>query len=80
MEQTKNEVEANHAEKTLTTQDHDHIGSAVQLAHAAGEQKYSPWTMSMARLYAVLSVAYLCGCLNGFDGSLMGGVNAMKSE
>lgn len=76
MEQTKNEV--NHAERTISATDND-VGTAVQLAHDVGDQKYSPWTMSMARLYAVLWVAYLCGCLNGFDGSLMGGVNAMDT-
>lgn len=77
MEQTKFEAEATHAEKTLTRQDDNDVGTAVQLAHDVGEQKYSPWTKSMGRLYAVLSVAYLCGCLNGFDGSLMGAINAL---
>ncbi|KAH6971279.1 general substrate transporter [Ilyonectria destructans] len=41
--------------------------------------KYSPWTASMFRLYGILFVAYACGCLNGYDGSLMGGLNGMKS-
>ncbi|KAK9427419.1 general substrate transporter [Lipomyces doorenjongii] len=41
--------------------------------------KYSPWTWNMFRLYVVLSVTYLCGCLNGYDSSLMGSINAMTS-
>ena len=57
---------------------HD-IGTAIQLAEDVEETKYSPWTWSMLRLYLVLSCAYLCGCLNGYDGSLMGGLNGMDS-
>ncbi|KAM7193457.1 lactose permease [Rhypophila sp. PSN 637] len=53
--------------------------AAVQLAHDEDEVQYSPWSTSMLRLYLVLSCAYLCGCLNGFDGSLMGGLNGMSS-
>ncbi len=51
---------------------------AVLLATEADTSTYSPWSKSMFRLYGVLSIAYLCGCLNGFDGSLMGAINAMK--
>ncbi|PQE07896.1 lactose permease protein [Rutstroemia sp. NJR-2017a WRK4] len=55
------------------------IGEAVQLAHDVEDAKPSPFTASMVRLYGCLLVAYLCGCLNGYDGSLMGGLNAMVS-
>lgn len=55
------------------------FGTAVKLAHDASETKYSPYTLSMWRLYGCLWVAYLCGCLNGYDGSLMGGLNAMPA-
>jgi hypothetical protein len=50
---------------------------AILLATAAETSTYSPWSLPMFRLYGVLSIAYLCGCLNGFDGSLMGAINAM---
>jgi hypothetical protein len=50
---------------------------AILLATAADTTAYSPWSLPMFRLYGVLSIAYLCGCLNGFDGSLMGAINAM---
>ncbi|GJN81305.1 hypothetical protein PLIIFM63780_004838 [Purpureocillium lilacinum] len=71
------------SEKREATVDHSDtvpdVGTAVQLAHAAEERKSSPWTPSMFRLYLVLACAYLCGCLNGYDGSLMGGLNGMTS-
>lgn len=51
---------------------------AILLATEADTSTYSPWSRSMWRLYGVLAIAYLCGCLNGFDGSLMGAINAMK--
>ncbi|KAL2849945.1 general substrate transporter [Aspergillus pseudoustus] len=51
----------------------------VQVAHDALNSKYSPWTWSMIRLYILLLVPYLCGTLNGYDGSLMGSINAMTS-
>ncbi|KAH7369162.1 general substrate transporter [Plectosphaerella cucumerina] len=55
------------------------IDTAVQIAHDVDETKYSPISPSLLRLYAVLFIPYLCGCLNGYDGSLMGGLNAMDS-
>jgi hypothetical protein len=64
--------------------DHDHVDGplretdvAVQLAHDVDDAKYSPWSLRMARLYLVLSLSYLCGTLNGYDGSLMGGLNGL---
>ncbi|KFY31700.1 hypothetical protein V493_00880 [Pseudogymnoascus sp. VKM F-4281 (FW-2241)] len=54
-------------------------GEALQLSDDVDATKYSPWTKSMFRLYGVLAVAYLCGCLNGYDGSLMGGLNALPN-
>jgi hypothetical protein len=44
---------------------------AVQLSEEAVHIKQSPWTSSMWKLYGCLAIAYLCGCLNGYDGSLM---------
>jgi hypothetical protein len=51
---------------------------AILLATEADTTTYSAWSPAMWRLYGVLFVAYLCGLLNGFDGSLMGAINAMK--
>lgn len=53
---------------TLDLPTHD----AVLIATEVESSEDSPWTFSMFRLYGVLAIAYLCGCLNGFDGSLMG--------
>ncbi|KAL6399271.1 lactose permease [Ilyonectria robusta] len=55
------------------------VEHAAAIAHEAHDKKYSPWTASMFRLYGILFVAYACGCLNGYDGSLMGGLNGMTS-
>ncbi|KAJ0328478.1 hypothetical protein COL5a_004786 [Colletotrichum fioriniae] len=53
--------------------------AAHEIAHEVEDGKYSPWTKSMFNLYGVLFVAYCCGALNGYDGSLMGSLNGMKS-
>ncbi|KAL2877645.1 hypothetical protein SGCOL_007175 [Colletotrichum sp. CLE4] len=53
--------------------------AAHEIAHEVDDGKYSPWTKSMFNLYGVLFVAYCCGALNGYDGSLMGSLNGMKS-
>ena len=57
------------------------VGEAeeVRVAHDALNTKYNPFTLSMCRLYLCLLIPYLCGCLNGYDGSLMGGLNGMDS-
>lgn len=52
--------------------------SNVEFAKALLAQKPSPWTKPMFKLYYFLFVAFLASCINGFDGSLMGGINAMK--
>lgn len=57
----------------------DDVDAAVQLSHDVDTAAYSPWAPHMLRLYAVLIIPYLNGCLNGYDGSLMGGLNGMKS-
>ncbi|TQN70319.1 Lactose permease [Colletotrichum shisoi] len=53
--------------------------AAHEIAHEVEDGNYSPWTKSMWHLYGVLFVAYCCGALNGYDGSLMGSLNGMKS-
>ncbi|CAI7601965.1 unnamed protein product [Penicillium crustosum] len=53
--------------------------SAAQAVESLDYIKPSPWTPSMFRLYAVLLCAYLGACTNGFDGSVMEGLNAMTS-
>ncbi|KAF2466657.1 general substrate transporter [Lindgomyces ingoldianus] len=55
------------------------VDEATHLADQTSSVKYSPWTPHMFRLYGVLLCAYFCACLNGYDGSVMGGLNAMTS-
>jgi hypothetical protein len=73
-------MDSNQEKETVAGVEHaDHAldknDVTVQLAHDADDTVYSPWSPSMLRLYLVLSLSYLCGCLNGYDGSLMGGLN-----
>jgi hypothetical protein len=74
----KDDSAVDHHDGGLRDADADADG-AIQLAHDADDSKYSPWSWRMCRLYLVLSLSYLCGCLNGYDGSLMGGLNGMHS-
>ncbi|KAF4470118.1 Lactose permease [Fusarium albosuccineum] len=65
--------------KTKSAEDVLHTEFADHIADRAAEVECSPWTKSMFRLYGCLLITYFCGCLNGYDGSLMGGLNAMVS-
>ncbi|KAF2427264.1 general substrate transporter [Tothia fuscella] len=51
----------------------------VALEDAIAKSKPSPWTSSMFRLYFCCLIATFCSCINGYDGSLMGGINAMDT-
>jgi hypothetical protein len=51
----------------------------VGLSDALIVQKPYPWTKTMFKLYFFLFIAYLNSCINGYDGSLMGGINAMDA-
>ncbi|KAL1595938.1 hypothetical protein SLS60_009628 [Paraconiothyrium brasiliense] len=53
--------------------------ASVALAAAVEAQKPSFKSKSILQLCAILSVSYLVSTLNGFDSSLMGAINAMKS-
>ncbi|RDW69772.1 MFS sugar transporter-like protein [Coleophoma cylindrospora] len=84
---TSKEADATHRETLSPALSNTHdlkasdakVVEAVQLAQDVSDTKYSPYTWSMFRLYGCLCIAYLCGCLNGYDGSLMGGLNGMHS-
>ncbi|KAK2796911.1 hypothetical protein FQN50_009370 [Emmonsiellopsis sp. PD_5] len=78
---SSNAEKATHTQHSENALDNDGVGlnDAVQLATDVATVKPSPWTLSMFRLYGCLVVAYLCGCLNGYDGSVMGGLNVMTT-
>jgi hypothetical protein len=48
----------------------------VALADATAKAKPSPWTRNMFLLYGCLLIATFNSCINGYDGSLMGGINS----
>ncbi|KAN0108754.1 general substrate transporter [Hyaloscypha variabilis] len=51
---------------------------SVPLADALAKDKPSPWAGHMWKLYAIMIVVTLNDCMNGYDGSLMSSINAMK--
>lgn len=51
--------------------------SNVEFAKALLAQRPSPWTKPMFKLYYFLFVAFMSSCINGYDGSVIGGINAM---
>lgn len=50
---------------------------AVIVTQLLEEAKPQLWTKRMFRLYGILLLGYLCIVLQGYDGSLMGAINAM---
>ncbi|KAF2399675.1 MFS lactose permease-like protein [Trichodelitschia bisporula] len=60
-------------------EDHDTVKGVqnAALADVLSKQKPNPWTRRMFLLYACLLVATFNSCINGYDGSLMGGINAL---
>lgn len=53
------------------------VEKVVQLSHAQKDTRPNLWTRRMFRLYGILTLGYLCIVLQGYDGSLMGAINAM---
>lgn len=49
----------------------------VGFTDALISQSPRPWTKTMFKLYLFLTVAFLNSCINGYDGSVMSGINAM---
>lgn len=54
------------------------VVASMGLAEALEQAKPSPWTRRMFKLYFFLFIAFLNSCINGYDGSLMSGINAME--
>jgi hypothetical protein len=53
------------------------VEKAIQIDRDVQETRPSLWTGHMFRLYGILTLGYLCIVLQGYDGSLMGAINAM---
>ena len=74
-----------HSEKTRTPSFGEKYGTAnikvvenVAFADALARAQVRPWTKRMFQLYAICFIATLNSCINGYDGSLMSAINAMK--
>lgn len=52
--------------------------SNVEFAKALLAERPTPWTKPMFKLYYFLFVAFMSSAINGYDSSVMGGINAMK--
>jgi hypothetical protein len=60
-----------------TEQQHITTVAHVGFSDALIAQKPRPFTKTMFKLYFFLLVAFMNSCINGYDGSLMSGINAM---
>ncbi|KXT02942.1 hypothetical protein AC578_10590 [Pseudocercospora eumusae] len=56
-----------------------HKTQNVTLADVIQHSKPNPWSRGYLRLYFMCLLVYLCATMAGFDGQLMGSINAMKS-
>jgi hypothetical protein len=65
---------AGDSEKNASSDD-----SLLQAVGAVEQAPPALFTRRMFRLYAILSLGYMCIVLQGYDGSLMGAINAMVS-
>jgi hypothetical protein len=70
---------AKHADHSEFPDDLRQASHAIELAENVASAKYNPLSPALLRLYLCLIIPYLGGCLNGYDGSLMGGLNAMSN-
>jgi len=50
----------------------------VAFAEALHEENPSPWSSHILKLYFFLAIAFLNALTNGYDASLMGGINNMQ--
>ncbi|KAK7204876.1 general substrate transporter [Myxozyma melibiosi] len=53
--------------------------NAIDITERVENERYTLFSWPMVRLMLVLTVGYLCGIVNGYDGSLMGSINGMTS-
>jgi len=74
-----NDVPDIHDEKPTGKVVQEEAVHSVALAEAFQASKPSLWSKSMLKLYFIMAIGYLVSTLNGYDSSLMGAINAMKS-
>lgn len=71
------------AEGTGKTLDETHGAKAKEVHNAEffaaiQESKIERWSKNSLKLYYAVFIAFCCACANGYDGSLMGSIYAMK--
>lgn len=62
----------------ITTATKESLDSNVGLPQVLEQVKPSPWTKRLFKLYFFLLIAFFNSCINGYDGSLMSGINVME--
>jgi len=62
-----------------TIQEHEINVANADLAAALSQNAPSPWGRGHLTLYGCCLVVYLCSTMNGYDGSLMGSINALPN-
>ena len=68
------------AEKdAVTTATSVSLDSGMGLAQVLEQVKPNPWTKRLFKLYFFLLIAFFNSCINGYDGSLMSGINVMEN-
>ncbi|KAF2763535.1 general substrate transporter [Pseudovirgaria hyperparasitica] len=67
------------AKRTEVVEKHAEIIGDPKLGGILIEHKTSPWSRGAIHLYTVCLLIYLCSTMNGYDGSLMGSINALPS-
>lgn len=75
MAQTKDSTSEYHVDVALDHKVENH--GVVEFTTEVDDLHPSPTTPAMLKLYLILSIGYFCIILQGYDGSLMGAINAM---
>lgn len=65
--------------KDIATALHNTTDRHAVLKTILEQRPISPWSKGAFHLYAVCLLVYLCSTMNGYDGSLMGSINAVPS-
>ncbi|GAB1728358.1 hypothetical protein NU195Hw_g1663t1 [Hortaea werneckii] len=74
-------IEVTHSEEASPRRARASLGPDAQdsLTKILRRRPIRPWGRGSLRLYAICLLVYLCSTMNGYDGSLMGSINAVPS-
>ncbi|BFZ65202.1 hypothetical protein YB2330_006365 [Saitoella coloradoensis] len=82
----KDKINAEHIERATNSpplDEKNHTSTTTRdpnlnLASVTAARPPKPWSKQMLKLYGILLVLYLCATMQGYDGSLMGSINALN--